>query len=55
MVDVDLEVKLVRATTIGNIRVVIFFGGTRLWSPCGTDAVLRAHDAAHSTAVSTSA
>lgn len=40
MVDVDLEAKLVRATTIGNIRVVIFFGGSRLWSPCGTDAVL---------------
>lgn len=40
MVDVDLEAKVVRATTIGNIRVVLFFGGSRLWSPCGTDAVL---------------
>lgn len=40
LVDVDLEAKLVRATTIGNIRVVMFFGPGRLWSPCGTDAVL---------------
>ena len=40
MVDVDLEARVVRATTIGNIRVVLFFGGGRLWSPCGTDAVL---------------
>lgn len=40
MVDIDLENRIVRATTIGNIRVVIFFGSGRLWSPCGTDAVL---------------
>ena len=40
MVDVDLDAKVVRATTIGNIRVVLFFGPGRLWSPCGTDAVL---------------
>ena len=40
VVDIDLEAKLVRATTIGNIRVVLFYGPGRLWSPCGTDAVL---------------
>jgi hypothetical protein len=40
VVDIDLEEKLVRATTIGNIRVAMFYGGGRVWSPCGTDAVL---------------
>ena len=40
VVDLDLETKLMRATTVGNIRIVMFFGPGRLWSPCGTDAVL---------------
>ena len=40
VVDLDLESRIVRATTVGNIRIVLFFGPGRLWSPCGTDAVL---------------
>jgi hypothetical protein len=40
VVDLDFETKMVRATTVGNIRIVMFFGAGRLWSPCGTDAVL---------------
>lgn len=38
--DIDLTARSVRATTIGNVRVALFFGPGRTWSPCGTDAVL---------------
>lgn len=38
--DIDLTTRNVRATTVGNVRVALFFGGNRTWSPCGTDAVL---------------
>lgn len=38
--DIDLAARNVRATTVGNVRVAMFFGGGRTWSPCGTDAVL---------------
>lgn len=38
--DIDLATRNVRATTIGNVRVALFFGPGRTWSPCGTDAVL---------------
>jgi hypothetical protein len=38
--DIDLAARSVRATTIGNVRVALFFGPGRTWSPCGTDAVL---------------
>jgi hypothetical protein len=40
LVDLDLDEKVVRGTTVGNIRVALFFGSGRVWSPCGTDAVL---------------
>jgi hypothetical protein len=40
VVDIDLEDRSLRATTVGNIRIALFLGGGRIWSPCGTDAVL---------------
>lgn len=40
LADLSLEARTIRATTVGNSRVVLFFGGGRVWSPCGTDAVL---------------
>lgn len=38
--DIDLAARTVRSTTVGNVRVAVFLGNGRLWSPCGTDAVL---------------
>lgn len=38
--DIDLQTRTVRSTTVGNVRVIIFLGSGRLWSPCGSDAVL---------------
>ncbi len=38
--DIDLQARTIRSTTVGNVRVVVFYGSGRLWSPCGTDAVL---------------
>jgi len=38
--DIDLQARTVRSTTVGNVRVVLFYGVGRLWSPCGSDAVL---------------
>lgn len=38
--DIDLQSRIVRGTTIGNVRVVLFHGAGRTWCPCGTDAVL---------------
>lgn len=40
LVDLDLRTQTVAATTIGNIRVGIYQSAGRVWSPCGTDAVL---------------
>lgn len=40
IVDLDLRTQIVSATTIGNIRVGIYQSSGRVWSPCGTDAVL---------------
>ena len=31
---------MVRGTTVGNVRVALFFAPRSTWSPCGTDAVL---------------
>ena len=38
--DIDLQNRMVRGTTVGNVRVVVFHGAGRTWSPCGSDAVL---------------
>lgn len=38
--ELDLKTQTVTATTIGNVRVGIYQNTGRLWSPCGTDAVL---------------
>jgi len=38
--DIDLQNRIVRGTTVGNVRVVVFHSAGRSWSPCGTDAVL---------------
>lgn len=38
--DIDLSARVLRGTTVGNVRVMVFFGAGRVWSPCGTDAVL---------------
>jgi hypothetical protein len=38
--DIDLQSRIVRGTTVGNVRVVVFYGAGRTWSPCGSDAVL---------------
>lgn len=38
--DIDLQSRMVRGTTVGNVRVVVFGNSGRTWSPCGTDAVL---------------
>lgn len=40
VVDIDLAARLIRATTVGNVRVVLFLAAGRSWLPCGTDAVL---------------
>lgn len=40
LADVDLRARRIRGTTVGNVRVMLCFGGGRVWSPCGTDAVL---------------
>lgn len=40
IVELDLRTQTVSATTIGNIRVGIYQSSGRVWSPCGTDAVL---------------
>lgn len=40
LAEVDLTTRIIRATTVGNVRVAMFFGTGRVWSPCGTDAVL---------------
>ncbi len=40
IVDLDLRSLTVAATTVGNIRVGIYQSAGRVWSPCGTDAVL---------------
>jgi hypothetical protein len=40
LVDIDLTTQILSGTTVGNVRVVLFFGAGRSWSPCGTDAVL---------------
>jgi hypothetical protein len=40
LVDIDLVGRTIRGTTVGNVRVALFFGAGRVWSPCGTDAVL---------------
>lgn len=40
LLEIDLATRMVHGTTVGNVRVVLFFGGHRSWSPCGTDAVL---------------
>ncbi len=40
IVDLDLKTQIITATTIGNIRVGIYQSAGRVWSPCGTDAVL---------------
>ncbi|HMU38411.1 MAG TPA: SpoIIE family protein phosphatase [Pseudomonadota bacterium] len=36
----DLQKRAVSATTVGNVRLGIYRQTGRLWSPCGTDAVL---------------
>lgn len=38
--DIDLQSRIVRGTTVGNVRVMVFGSSGRSWSPCGTDAVL---------------
>jgi hypothetical protein len=38
--ELDLKTQTVTATTIGNVRVGIYQNTGRVWSPCGTDAVL---------------
>lgn len=38
--DIDLQTRMVRGTTVGNVRVALFFAPRSTWSPCGTDAVL---------------
>jgi serine/threonine protein phosphatase PrpC len=40
VIDLDLSSRTIRATTVGNVRVALFFSPGRVWSPCGTDAVL---------------
>lgn len=40
LIDLDLATRTIRGTTVGNVRVALFFGNGRVWSPCGTDAVL---------------
>lgn len=39
LVDIDFSTRIIKGTTVGNVRVVLFFNN-RVWSPCGTDAVL---------------
>ena len=39
VIDIDFTARIVKGTTVGNVRVALFFG-SRTWSPCGTDAVL---------------
>lgn len=39
LVDIDLANRTIKGTTIGNVRVALFLNN-RMWSPCGTDAIL---------------
>lgn len=38
--ELDLQTQSISATTVGNVRVGIYQNSGRVWSPCGTDAVL---------------
>lgn len=40
MVDVDLHNHTLQALTVGNVRVMMFSGGGKCWTPCGIDAIL---------------